>query len=89
MDEEIPIRVCFGRTRWSDTCCRCKHHHFLTKTCAAFPDGIPAAIWNAADGHRSPVDGDHGIQFDPRDMVDPLTRTRDYYEIPDFLLKKP
>lgn len=89
MDEEvITLRLCFGGARWSDTCCKCKHHQFGTKTCKAFPDGIPAAIWIADEGHRSPVDGDHGILFDPLDMVDPGTHEHDRYEIPAFLLKR-
>ena len=33
--------------------------------CAAFPDGIPDAIIESQVDHREPVDGDHGIQFNP------------------------
>lgn len=32
-------------------------------TCAAFPDGIPLDIWFAQRDHFSPIEGDHGIQF--------------------------
>lgn len=35
--------------------------------CDAYPDGIPRAImyeW-AADGHREPYKGDHGLRYDP------------------------
>ena len=33
--------------------------------CAAFPDGIPDEIIESQLDHRDPVDGDHGIQFNP------------------------
>lgn len=35
--------------------------------CAAFPAGIPDAIYNNEVDHRQPVDGDHGLQWIPRD----------------------
>src|SRR4051812_19354026 len=33
--------------------------------CAAFPDGIPAPLLEAAADHREPYPGDHGIRFEP------------------------
>ena len=33
--------------------------------CSAFPDGIPVGIIDSQVDHREPVEGDHGIQFDP------------------------
>lgn len=32
--------------------------------CAAFPDGIPAVIWENRFDHRQPHDGDHGLQWE-------------------------
>lgn len=32
--------------------------------CAAFPDGIPAAIWTNEFDHRQPHDGDHGLRWE-------------------------
>lgn len=33
--------------------------------CKAFPEGIPDAIAYGSNPHRSPYQGDHGIQFAP------------------------
>ena len=35
--------------------------------CAAFPDGIPDDIAYGGNKHLSPVEGDHGIQFERAD----------------------
>lgn len=35
--------------------------------CAAFPTGIPDRIFNNEVDHRLPVEGDHGLQWIPRD----------------------
>ncbi len=55
-------------------CWDCKHfrgdappggmHSYL---CAAFPGGIPENILRLDPDHREPVEGDHGIQFEPKD----------------------
>jgi hypothetical protein len=36
------------------------------QTCTAFPDRIPDDIWWNRVDHREPVDGDQGIQWEPR-----------------------
>ena len=36
-------------------------------TCAAFPDGIPAAIWADDADHRLPYPGDLGMRWEPMD----------------------
>lgn len=50
---------------YSDVCNRCVH---LTdggaRVCAAFPKGIPVAIWAGLGKHTRPFHGDHGIQFE-------------------------
>jgi 2'-5' RNA ligase len=35
--------------------------------CAAFPDGIPAAIWDNQADHREPYEGDHGLRWESLD----------------------
>lgn len=32
--------------------------------CAAFPDGIPARVFDNSLDHRQPVDGDHGLRWE-------------------------
>lgn len=52
-------------------CKTCKHFHRDHKgwECDAFPDfpGIPLAILNMEFDHRKPYEGDHGIQWEPRE----------------------
>jgi hypothetical protein len=49
-------------------CNKCKHR-FLDPgdTCTAFPDGIPDEVLFGDKDHRFPVEGDHGIQFEPKE----------------------
>jgi len=58
-------------------CGACVHLHPLTgeawwsptrqrRTCDAFPDGIPEAVFGNELDHRQPVDGDHGIRFEAK-----------------------
>jgi hypothetical protein len=35
-------------------------------TCNAFPKGIPDKIIDGEQQHTSPIEGDHGIIFEPR-----------------------
>ncbi len=39
-----------------------------TSHCAAFPDGIPLTIWLSVVDHREPYEGDHTLQFAPRNQ---------------------
>ena len=41
-------------------------HKGLVLTCDAFPQRIPDAILESKVDHRQPVEGDHGIQFEPK-----------------------
>lgn len=62
-------------------CMNCKHYRKNAPglTCDAFPAGIPDPILESDQDHRKPIDGDHGIVFDP---IDPAKR------IPSSLPKK-
>jgi hypothetical protein len=46
-------------------CPFCKHTGIDKTRCAAFPDGIPTEIKLTRVNHRKPVEGDHGIRFEP------------------------
>ena len=52
---------------YSMVCCRCVHlTSMLRRRCAAFPEGVPEAIWVGDNKHKRPVEGDHGIRFEKR-----------------------
>lgn len=53
-------------------CLWCRHSNirpgeteYLDYTCTAFPEGIPDEILDNRFDHRRPLEGDHGIQFEP------------------------
>lgn len=50
-------------------CMECGRFHRDRKemglTCDAFPDGIPDEIIMGDSDHKEPVEGDHGLQFEP------------------------
>lgn len=48
-------------------CNDCKHIWPHEIKCAAYPDGIPDDILFCRLDHRKPIDGDRGIQFEPKD----------------------
>ena len=46
------------------SCIKCRYYR-ESRTCVAFPKGIPVAILSGDFDHRKPYKGDHGIQFKP------------------------
>ena len=50
---------------FSSVCNFCARHDVLSKTCAAFPDGIPEEIWSGSNTHEARYEGDHGLQYVP------------------------
>lgn len=46
----------------SPVCTFCRHQAAYRR-CAAFPEGIPLAIWLGKNTHQSAYPGDHGIHF--------------------------
>jgi hypothetical protein len=51
-------------------CAYCTHWHQGTATCDAFPEGIPSVILGGQLPHTTPIEGDHGIQFEPTEKWD-------------------
>lgn len=47
-------------------CLMCKNYQFSRK-CEAFPDKIQDAIFFGESDHRTHVEGDNGIKFEPFD----------------------
>jgi hypothetical protein len=47
------------------SCYKCKHFHDNEITCDAFPNGVPDSIMTSSVRHDHPINGDHGIQFEP------------------------
>jgi hypothetical protein len=46
-------------------CVSCRHlRGFEPPVCAAFPQGIPAAVASGELSHRAPIAGDNGLRFD-------------------------
>lgn len=84
MSDVITLDGPGSRPGRSETCWDCRHY-LGAKACAAFPDGIPPEIWQAYRGHRSPVTGDNGIQYE---QVRHTGASAERYDIPDFLRKK-
>ena len=50
-------------------CYECKHFRYersIVERCKAFPNGVPAAIFDGHHDHRKPYRGDGGVRFEPR-----------------------
>jgi hypothetical protein len=43
----------------------CRHKSKGSRTCSAFPDGIPEVILLNLHDHREPYPGDNGVRFTP------------------------
>ena len=48
------------------SCYSCKHYN-KDLTCKAFPNRIPIEILRGKHEHRTPFEGDRGIQYEPKD----------------------
>lgn len=51
-----------------NACMSCRHFDAAVKdrdVCEAFPEGIPVEILDGSVDHRQPVEGDHGVRWEP------------------------
>lgn len=69
--DDVP-RACIGCRHWNGQFARAAPGaggHGLEarvrSACEAFPDGIPDVIQSGQEMHRTPVEGDRGLQFEP------------------------
>ena len=72
------------RLLWQDgdfllsQCGCCRHKVRGTRTCAAFPEGIPTAVLINQLSHAEPIEGDNGLRLDPvevsRESFERMTR---------------
>lgn len=52
---------------WRDYgCLACAHYRAKTTSCKAFPERIPIEVAGGQVSHIDPLDGDHGIRFEPK-----------------------
>ena len=56
VDKEFPCATCARRNRQA----------YLPVTCEAFPEGVPSVILRGDEQHRTPVEGDRGLQWAPK-----------------------
>lgn len=91
MTETQPPSRLDGAMRWSETCCTCRNLYpgIGERRCAAFPQGIPLAIWRDKAGHRVSYPCDGGVVYSPREEAAvPLDAGADRYDISEFLRTK-
>ncbi len=50
--------------------------------CAAFPEGVPVEVCMDDVDHRFPVEGDHGIRFDPKNALAEREQARMFAKTP-------
>lgn len=62
MTADYPAPMCMWCKRFNEGK-PTRTHPFV---CEAFPDGIPDDIWHNEFNHRHPHEGDHGLQFEPK-----------------------
>lgn len=64
-----PISNGAGMWLITPACTTCVHRSTVHPLfCTAFPDGIPTEICAGEHDHRTPFEGDHGIQYSPRTL---------------------
>jgi len=80
LDTEFSLPV------YSEVCMGCRHWREAPwlqqqqRVCAAFPDGIPDAIWRGDNTHRAPYPGDNGTQWEPRGTDADFSAAMDAYK---------
>ena len=62
--------MCLGCVHYRDFAAQQIGQERRVPTCDAFPDGIPDAIFLSGVEHDKPYPGDHGIQFEPKPLID-------------------
>lgn len=67
----VPERFYMSADVRPAACVTCRHRHIGQVTCTAYPKRIPPEMLDGRSRHEQPYPGDHGIQYEYGDPIQP------------------